>query len=44
MPTTSAGCGGVVDEADVKSGKVPIIAPVGFMEHAMPKTFLPVMQ
>ncbi len=26
---------GVVDEADVKSGKVPIIAPIGFMEHAV---------
>jgi alkyl sulfatase BDS1-like metallo-beta-lactamase superfamily hydrolase len=24
-----------VDEADVKSGKVPVIAPVGFMEHAV---------
>ncbi len=29
------GVRGVVDEADVKSGKVPIIAPVGFMEHAV---------
>jgi len=29
------GVRGVVDEADVKSGKVPIIAPVGFMEHAI---------
>ncbi|MGQ9873087.1 alkyl/aryl-sulfatase [Leptodesmis sp.] len=26
---------GVVDEADVKSGKVQVIAPVGFMEHAI---------
>jgi alkyl sulfatase BDS1-like metallo-beta-lactamase superfamily hydrolase len=29
------GVRGVVDEADVVSGKVPIIAPVGFMEHAV---------
>ena len=29
------GVRGVVDEADIKSGKVKIIAPVGFMEHAM---------
>jgi len=29
------GVRGVVDEADVKSGKVKIIAPVGFMEHAV---------
>ena len=29
------GVRGVVDEADVKSGKVPIIAPSGFMEHAV---------
>ena len=29
------GVRGVVDEADVKSGKVPIIAPVGFMEYAV---------
>jgi alkyl sulfatase BDS1-like metallo-beta-lactamase superfamily hydrolase len=29
------GVRGVVDEADVRSGKVPIIAPVGFMEHAI---------
>ncbi len=29
------GVRGVVDEADVKSGKVKIIAPVGFMNHAM---------
>ena len=29
------GVRGVVDEADVKSGKVPIIAPVGFMEAAL---------
>ncbi|KQN42277.1 hypothetical protein ASE98_13910 [Pseudomonas sp. Leaf48] len=25
----------VVDEADVRSGKVPLIAPTGFMEHAV---------
>ena len=29
------GVRGVVDEADVKSGKVKIIAPVGFMHHAI---------
>ena len=29
------GVRGVVDEADVTSGKVPIIAPAGFMEHAV---------
>lgn len=29
------GVRGVVDEADVKSGKVQILAPVGFMEHAI---------
>lgn len=29
------GVRGVVDEADVKSGKVPVIAPVGFMQHAV---------
>ena len=30
-----AGVRGVVDEADVRSGKVKIIAPVGFMDHAV---------
>jgi alkyl sulfatase BDS1-like metallo-beta-lactamase superfamily hydrolase len=29
------GVRGVVDEADVKSGKVQVIAPVNFMEHAI---------
>jgi alkyl sulfatase BDS1-like metallo-beta-lactamase superfamily hydrolase len=29
------GVRGVVDEADVKSGKVKVIAPVGFMDHAI---------
>jgi alkyl sulfatase BDS1-like metallo-beta-lactamase superfamily hydrolase len=29
------GVRGVVDEAEVKSGKVPVIAPVGFMECAV---------
>ena len=29
------GAHGVVDEADVRSGKVPVIAPVGFLEHAV---------
>jgi alkyl sulfatase BDS1-like metallo-beta-lactamase superfamily hydrolase len=30
-----AGVRGVVDEGDVRSGKVKIIAPVGFMDHAI---------
>ena len=29
------GARGVVDEADVRSGKVALIAPAGFMEHAI---------
>jgi alkyl sulfatase BDS1-like metallo-beta-lactamase superfamily hydrolase len=29
------GVRGVVEEADVVSGKVPVIAPVGFMDHAV---------
>jgi alkyl sulfatase BDS1-like metallo-beta-lactamase superfamily hydrolase len=29
------GVRGVVSDADVASGKVPVIAPVGFMEHAV---------
>ena len=29
------GVHGVVNDADVRSGKVPIIAPVGFMQHAI---------
>jgi len=29
------GVRGVVDESDVKSGKVKVIAPVGFMQHAV---------
>lgn len=29
------GVKGIVDEADVKAGKVQIIAPVGFMEHTV---------
>ena len=29
------GVRGVVDQGDVNSGKVPIIAPVGFMDHAV---------
>jgi alkyl sulfatase BDS1-like metallo-beta-lactamase superfamily hydrolase len=29
------GVHGVVDEADVRSGKVPVIAPIGFMDHAV---------
>jgi alkyl sulfatase BDS1-like metallo-beta-lactamase superfamily hydrolase len=30
---------GVVDEADVRSGKVKIIAPDAFMEQRSPRTF-----
>ncbi|MGW6659584.1 alkyl/aryl-sulfatase [Rhodococcus sp. NPDC055024] len=29
------GVKGVVDEADVKAGKVPLVAPLGFYEHAV---------
>jgi alkyl sulfatase BDS1-like metallo-beta-lactamase superfamily hydrolase len=29
------GIRGLVDEADVRSGKIPLIAPQGFMEHAV---------
>jgi alkyl sulfatase BDS1-like metallo-beta-lactamase superfamily hydrolase len=29
------GVRGVVDEADVRAGRVPIIAPAGFMDHAV---------
>ena len=29
------GAHGVVEVADVASGKVPVIAPVGFLEHAV---------
>lgn len=29
------GVGGVVDEADVAAGRIPVIAPSGFMEHAV---------
>jgi alkyl sulfatase BDS1-like metallo-beta-lactamase superfamily hydrolase len=29
------GVRGVVDETDVREGKVPVIAPVGFMDHAV---------
>jgi len=32
------GVRGVADEADVKSGKVKIIAPIGFMKHAVSET------
>lgn len=34
------GVRGVVDEADVRSGKVPVIAPEGFMEHAVAENVL----
>ena len=34
------GVRGVVDEADVRAGKVPIIAPHGFMEHAIAENVL----
>ncbi|MBE9376424.1 MBL fold metallo-hydrolase [Saccharopolyspora sp. HNM0983] len=29
------GVGGVVDEADVAAGRIPVIAPAGFLEHAV---------
>jgi alkyl sulfatase BDS1-like metallo-beta-lactamase superfamily hydrolase len=31
------GIGGVVDPADVESGRVQLLAPVGFMNHAVAK-------
>ena len=34
------GVRGVVDEADVKAGKMAIIAPAGFMEHAVAENVL----
>jgi alkyl sulfatase BDS1-like metallo-beta-lactamase superfamily hydrolase len=34
------GVRGVVEEADVRSGKVKVIAPVGFMEHAVAETVM----
>lgn len=34
------GVRGVVDEADVKAGKVPVIAPEGFMDHAVAENVL----
>ena len=34
------GVRGVVDEADVRAGKVSIIAPEGFMEHAVAENVL----
>ncbi|MFZ4069161.1 MAG: alkyl/aryl-sulfatase [Caulobacterales bacterium] len=34
------GVKGVVDEADVKAGKVAIIAPSGFMEHAVSENLI----
>lgn len=34
------GVRGVVDEADVASGRVPVIAPVGFMDHAIAENVL----
>jgi alkyl sulfatase BDS1-like metallo-beta-lactamase superfamily hydrolase len=34
------GVRGVVDEADVKAGKVKIFAPAGFMEHAISENLL----
>ena len=30
------GVRGIVDEADVRSGKIPLIAPVDFMDYSMP--------
>jgi len=35
------GVRGVVDEADVRAGTVPIIAPAGFLEHAVAETSTP---
>ena len=37
------GVRGVVDEADVRSGKVPVIAPIGFMDQLLPKMSMPAM-
>lgn len=34
------GVRGVVDEADVRAGKVPVIAPEGFIEHAVAENVL----
>ncbi|MBX3643791.1 MAG: MBL fold metallo-hydrolase [Rubrivivax sp.] len=34
------GIRGVVDEADVRSGKVPLIVPEGFMDHAVAENVL----
>jgi alkyl sulfatase BDS1-like metallo-beta-lactamase superfamily hydrolase len=34
------GVKGVIDEADVKAGKVQVIAPTGFMEHAVAENVL----
>ncbi|MGH8806953.1 MAG: alkyl/aryl-sulfatase [Noviherbaspirillum sp.] len=34
------GVKGVIDEADVKAGKVKVIAPTGFMEHAVAENVL----
>jgi alkyl sulfatase BDS1-like metallo-beta-lactamase superfamily hydrolase len=34
------GVRGVVDEADVASGRVPVIAPAGFMDHAIAENVL----
>lgn len=34
------GVRGVVDEADVRAGKVPVIAPDGFMDHAIAENVL----
>ena len=35
------GARGIVDEADVKSGEIKIIAPEGFTEHAISEKLLP---
>ena len=34
------GAAGVVDEADVRAGRVPVIAPEGFLEHAVAENVL----
>jgi alkyl sulfatase BDS1-like metallo-beta-lactamase superfamily hydrolase len=35
-----AGVGGVVSAVDVRAGKVPVIAPAGFLEHAVSENVL----
>ena len=44
MATTGAGrVRGIVDEADIRSGKISVIAPVDFMDYTVSeKTSMPV--